>query len=955
MNSKLNVLLIEDSPQDAEMILRELRRGGYEVTCRRVVKIDDVRRLMKEQSNWDVVLSDNRLNGNTVLDELAIYKECGCEVPFIVVSETSDEELAISAMSAGAHDYVLKDRLSRLVPCIQRELSASEGRLELKRIEKVQSALIRLSQEMVGSSSLDELLKMIHAVVSGLMPANNFYISLYDENSKLIWYPYYVDEFDEPPPAEPLGRGLTSYVLRTGKPLLASPEVFDALVASGEVETQGAPSIDWLGVPLHYGNRPIGVLVVQTYTEGVRYSLQDQEILEFVSTQIALAIQRKRTEEALEAESRFRTAIENSNMAGVIATDLEGRQSYVNPAFCRMVGWSEADLLGAKPPFVYWPPEEIEAIYEAFSVTTGEDALPSDFELRFQRKNGERFDVLVLVAPLTGEGGNLQGWLSSVYDITSRKQSEEDIRRQKARAEALVRTAERLNARLDFKKVLEMVCEETARALNVQVASIFLHNAEEDQIYVGAGYGWPDFYYQLHQPVNLNSLQSLMQHSADLFYVSNLQTITSQENLSLYNRLDVRTAAMVRMVQGDRLIGFLAGFTIGEQRDFRDEELALLKGLADQAIQAIVNSRLFAEIERRLDQLHALHSVDLAINASLDLRVTLNILLDHVIKLLNVDAADVLLFNPTTKDLEVTINRGFHNLTNKKAWMQRRNGYASQIVVDRNYLFIPRISETKAGTGFQDLLEDEGVVAYFGIPLVAKGQVKGVLEVLARSEIKPNTEWLEMVESLAGQAAIAIDNATLFDQLQRSNADLVAAYDSTLEGWTRALDLRDKETVGHTQRVVDLSLQLARKLGLREEELVHIRRGALLHDIGNIAVPDFILRKPGPLSADEWEIVRQHPHYSNQMISPIAYLRPAIHIPYCHHEKWDGSGYPRGLKAEQIPLAARLFSIVDVWDALMSDRPYRSAWTAEQARNYILEQSDKQFDPKIVPLFLDLV
>jgi response regulator RpfG family c-di-GMP phosphodiesterase len=148
-------------------------------------------------------------------------------------------------------------------------------------------------------------------------------------------------------------------------------------------------------------------------------------------------------------------------------------------------------------------------------------------------------------------------------------------------------------------------------------------------------------------------------------------------------------------------------------------------------------------------------------------------------------------------------------------------------------------------------------------------------------------------------------------------------------------------------------LQFARKLGLREDELVHIRRGALLHDIGNIAVPDFILRKPGPLTPEEWEIVRQHPHYSQQMISPIAYLRPAIHIPYCHHEKWDGSGYPRELRGEQIPLAARLFAIVDVWDALVNNRPYRSAWTAEKARLFIAEQAGKHFDPKLVPIFLN--
>ncbi|MEW5952901.1 MAG: HD domain-containing phosphohydrolase [Bacillota bacterium] len=187
-----------------------------------------------------------------------------------------------------------------------------------------------------------------------------------------------------------------------------------------------------------------------------------------------------------------------------------------------------------------------------------------------------------------------------------------------------------------------------------------------------------------------------------------------------------------------------------------------------------------------------------------------------------------------------------------------------------------------------------------------------------------------------------------------SNIELTLAYDATIEGWSRALDLRDKETDGHSRRVTDTTILLARAAGMSEAELAHVRRGALLHDIGKMGLPDRILLKPGPLTEGEWEIMRRHPSYAYDLLSPIAYLRPALDIPYCHHEKWDGSGYPRGLKGERIPLSARIFAIVDVWDALTSERPYRPAWNEEKVNDYLREQSGKHFDPLVAELFMKM-
>ncbi len=192
-------------------------------------------------------------------------------------------------------------------------------------------------------------------------------------------------------------------------------------------------------------------------------------------------------------------------------------------------------------------------------------------------------------------------------------------------------------------------------------------------------------------------------------------------------------------------------------------------------------------------------------------------------------------------------------------------------------------------------------------------------------------------------------------KLREMHAQLLSAYEATIEGWSHAMDLRDRETEGHSRRVADLTVRLAREFGMSESELTHLRRGALLHDMGKLGIPDSILQKPGELTEDEWVIMRKHPQFAYDMLRSVEYLHPALDIPFCHHEKWDGSGYPRGLIGEEIPLAARLFAVVDVWDALTSDRSYRSAWTAEQALAYIREQSGKHFDPRVVSLFFKIV
>lgn len=375
-----------------------------------------------------------------------------------------------------------------------------------------------------------------------------------------------------------------------------------------------------------------------------------------------------------------------------------------------------------------------------------------------------------------------------------------------------------------------------------------------------------------------------------------------------------------------------------------------------QGIMLDITARKQSEekIQRQLEHLIALSAVDRIIASNFDLKLSLSEILVYVLKELRVDAADILIFDSNMQMLEYGAERGFRTKSVRKAQVRFGESYAGRVALERQLVQIPNIEDEPDNLLLKNFLAGEDFVCYYGVPLIAKGQVKGVLEVFHRSKLNPDEEWIDFLHTLAGQVAIAAENALLFESLQRSNLELTSAYDATIEGWSRALDLRDKETEGHSLRVTEMTGELSRVFGLSDMELVQVRWGSLLHDIGKMGVPDAILLKPGALTEDEWTVMKKHPFFAYEMLAPIRYLRQALDIPYCHHEKWDGTGYPRGLSGDQIPLSARIFAIVDVWDALTSDRPYRPAWTDNDALNYILMSSGTHFDPQVVDSFMQV-
>ena len=621
---------------------------------------------------------------------------------------------------------------------------------------------------------------------------------------------------------------------------------------------------------------------------------------------------------------------------------------------------SQAEMLGLKDPaeavgksdFDFFPHAQQAYEEEQSIIRSGQPMV--DFEEHVIWPDGRETWVSTTKVPLRDETGQIVGTFGIARDITERKRADEALR--KAKDELEVRVAERTAELNKTNEQLRLELSERKRAEDAlklsetryRLASRATKDVIWDLDMVNDQHTWnenvqPLFGYTPEEAASHGRWWHEHIHPADREHIlSDLKIF--------YESSDIIWTDEYRFLRRDGSVAYITdrGYV---ERDINGKPLRMIGAMSD------ITARKMAEdqIRRRVDHLKALRIIDMTINSSTDLHFSLQTVLRQAVSQLHVDAADILLLNPTTHILEYSDGIGFYTKAIERSSVRIGEGYAGKAALERKIINIHSLYESRESFNRRLLMEGENFTGYYGVPLIAKGEVKGVLEVFHRTHMEVDQEWVDFLESLAGQAGLAIDNATLFQNLQRTNLELGMAYESTLEGWSAALDLRDKETEGHTLRVTNLTLQLAEQMGLQPKDLVHIRRGALLHDIGKMGVPDRILLKPDNLTNEEWEIMKLHPAYAYEMLSRIEYLRPSLDIPYSHHEKWDGSGYPRGLKGEEIPLHARIFAVVDVYDALISDRPYRPAWTKERALEYIKSLSGTHFDPRVLNAFLELL
>ncbi len=693
-------------------------------------------------------------------------------------------------------------------------------------------------------------------------------------------------------------------------------------------------------VPIQIENEVIGQIKV-FYTEDKPFLLPEEaNLMVSVADRLGLWYQQQKTQnQLLESERRFRNAILNAPNPIMIHAE-DGTVLEVNEAWLNATGYDREEIKTI-PQWIHLAHPDIE----------------KEIEERVQRSYAKTFTGHQGTFPVTARSGEVLHWYFSsaplgnlpddqslvitiAIDITNRVRAEEEKGQYYNRIMAMGELDQVIVSTLELDEVLDLITSHLGNLIKFDSMSILSIDGDQLQIIACKGFEFPEEVLQMRFPsapgypnyeVIKNRTPLAFTNVSEIYptfrpaSVKNLHgTIQSWLGVPLFNRHEV--------------IGM---FTIDRCDDtpYTEQDIEVAMQYANRAAIAITNARLFEQTNSHLRNLEVLRKIDGTITSSKNLSDALHIVLEQVKVGLDVDVASVFLYEEEEQVLAYKQSFGYRTEGKPDHKVPVGQGYVGTVAAQMKPLFIPDVDLTDDGHNYPFSLANEGVVSYYGLPLITKGKLLGVLQILHRSKLNPSEEWIDFAEALAGQTAIAVDNLTLFKGLEQANKELREAYDATIEGWAHALEIRDKETEGHSRRVVQLTEKVAKAYGFDDEALVHFRRGVLLHDIGKMGIPDQILHKPGPLDEAEWEIMRQHPVYANEMLKSIDYLRPALLIPHYHHERWDGSGYPEGLKGEGIPLEARIFSVVDAYDALTSDRPYRSAWSVEETIKYLKKAS----------------
>lgn len=661
----------------------------------------------------------------------------------------------------------------------------------------------------------------------------------------------------------------------------------------------------------------------------------------------------KLAEEAITQSRDFHVSLFDTYPAIVWRTDVNGRCDYVNQAWIEFTGRT---IEGSKNEgwFDDIHPDDQSRVIDVYQSAVNRRG---DFliEYRLKTKNGHYRWIKDMGRPYYDLSGNYAGYIGAGFDTHDQKYAEAEVIRHARRAETLATYAEKLNASLNLNELFQTILTTALESISADAVSITLYD---------------EFHETFQHAASLHLSAETAEKWAAVQKPFVEQAAASHQNLLLLSdsaalspavfqaegpdHASPRSMAISALEINQKIIGAVTWVSY-EPAIFSTGDAELLRGLTNQAALAISKAQLFEETENRLKLLQSLRMIDRSISNNFDLRITLETVLAHVASFLDLDSAFIVTYEPSSSYVRVIASIGFSRINIDGAVLPVFECACGRAILEREMIKIADLQKEKISSQLANMVDREGFQSAYVVPLITKGEVKGVLQVFFREKFVPNKSWFEMLEIFAGQAAIAVDNATLFEGLQRKNIELLQAHYETIEGWSHAMDLRDRETEGHTERVTQLTIEFARMQGVQEDQLLYIRYGALLHDMGKLGVPDEVLLKPGPLTGDEWTIMRRHPEFAYEMLKDIKFLRPALDIPRYHHEKWDGTGYPHGLNGQEIPLPARMFALVDVWDALTSDRPYRNAWEPERVIQYIRDNSGKQFDPNLVEPFIRLV
>ncbi|MHC1740603.1 MAG: HD domain-containing phosphohydrolase [Anaerolineaceae bacterium] len=1002
MSQPLRTLFVEDLPVDQELAERQLRAGGLQIISQRVETREDFLKALSE-FNPDIILSDYSMPEFDGMQALKLAKELRPDIPFILLTGSLNEATAVMCMKAGASDYVIKGHMDRLPFSVTEAITKQQARNErrqsiielrksevsLKKAQQVahlgswswyiQEDRLEWSDEMYtifGISQETFTGKLADVVVNAIHPDDRAAV---DESNRLV--------------------------IAENKP---TPMEYRIIWPDGSVRVvyaeAGELSLDENGKPV------VLTGIVQDITGRKQ---QEAEILRNNRELNLLYKAGKQISQTLDLQSIYYSfyKLVSSTMKcdTLYIAGFDRQTELITAKFAVSEGKSidvstfpaiplEPEGRGIQSPVIRsGKPRIINDYQEALKKTntnyyidedgkvTDEEALPEDKAvtqsslvipillndqvtgiIQIQSLEKEAYspeDMKIaeaLVSQIAVAENNAQLYQQSLKEIQARLQAESSLLIHAKRQETMASFGRALASTLDLMTIYQ-ISERYLKEM-IDCPNFGITYFDPKKSVITAAYFMTDGVVMdpaslpplSYNPQETSSGRSKAIAEKTPVIVDDLASKRIKSGGILFGSdQEPETAIYVPILVEDEVMGLLD--LQSYQKDaYSEKDGEWLSVVANQIGLAIQNARQFARSAKRISELSAMNVIDSAVTAHLEAKETYDILIGQVITQLKVDVAVLLLFDPETQEIYFGAEQGYLNKEIKNLHLKLGESLAGMVAAKKQLIHIEDLSEREKEF-LVPISSTEKFEEYFGVPLLANDNLIGVLEVINRSPISADEDWLHFLNLLAGQAAVVLDALQLNKKIKQANIDLTLAYDATIEGWSQAMDLRDKETEGHTKRVTQLTLEISRVLGIAEDKLIQIRRGTLLHDIGKIGIPDQILLKPGPLTDEEWVIMKKHPVYAYEMLSPIEYLLPAINIPYCHHEKWDGSGYPRGLKGDQIPEEARIFALVDVFDALTSDRPYRAAWSKVKALEYMQSQIGIHFDPKIATTFLDWI
>lgn len=873
MGIPLRLLMVEDSEDDALLLLREIKRGGYELKdFQRVQNREDMEMALTSQE-WDIILSDFAMPQFSGLTALHIYSKYNLDIPFIVISGTIGETTAVEMMRAGAHDYMMKGSLARLLPAVERELKETKVRQAQRQAE--------------------EALRQREAILRTAFDNIPFDIWMMNQEGKYF--------YANPVAEKHWGNTLNKTPEELGLPASVTQgwHETNSRALHGEIVRHDA--IYELAGELRYF-----VDILSPIRDG-------DQIMGIVGINIDLTEQRLAQQSLAESEERMRALI-NATPDIICFKDGQGRWLLANEADLKLFELENIDYRGKKDSDL--------AVFSSFYHDAFMNCEASD-EIAWKKEAATRSDETiplpdgshktydVVKVPLFSPDGSRKGLVVLGRDITERKIAEEALRQSETRYRLLAENSSDVIWTMDFDLHFSYISP----------AVLQLRGYTPDEV--------------MQQPI-----EAVISSNSLPLFTDMIEIIKKSQANAIPPAMEIEqpckdgstvwTEVLARLMVDDQ------GKTVGL--------LGISRNISERkwAEQAVMRS--LEQAGMHLKRLTILRNIDRTITSYTGYGEIMDKILNHIVLLSGVDA--VALFRPNNHNvLELTEQKG----CSPEIFKQQGDSLPARVFLSREAEYIPDSQLAMGQNCFQN--QFHSVAA---LPLIVKEHTKGVVVFLSTPANYFDVDWQEFLQSLSLQIAITIDNSEMLAGMENAHQELALAYEATIEGWSQALELRERETAGHSHRVVAMTLQLSEIMGIPSSDLVHVRRGALLHDIGKMGIPDNILLKPGPLTSEEWVIMRQHPLYAYQLLSGIPYLQQALVIPYSHHEKWDGSGYPQGLAGAAIPLAARIFTVVDVWDALTSDRPYRPAWPQNEVRRYLLEQCGKHFDPQVVDAFLEM-